>query len=480
MTIKEIETLSGLTRANIRFYEAEGLIAPARGENGYRDYSEEDLAVLKKIKLLRMLHISLDEIKSLQKGEQSLGDTLEKHLRKLAADKADIEYSQKVCKTMQEDGAAYETLDAGRYLKALAQNEETAAANGELTGDMQPRHFIPWRRFFARYLDYMVYETIWMIFSAVVLNQNLGGNTTPIETVFQSLMGLLLMMVVEPVLLSRFGTTIGKWILGIRVTDNEGEKLSYASALERTGKVIWHGMRVRIPIYELFSNYKCFNAYMNGETLAWEWDSELTVKDEAYWRIGAMVAGFATTVVALAVGISFAELPKNRGDITVAEFAKNYNRYMDYLEIDAEYKLDSDGTWKRKAAEDVHYFYVYGEIPTPEFVYTVEDGYMTGLYFEQKLDDYDVLMSTYAEERILAIMAFVLTQEGIDLDKTQVKQLVNEINQQPFDSFSYEAYGVAIQCEVTYSGYDVIETQGMLFADEGADTEYTIIFSMQK
>ena len=41
MTIKEIETLSGLTRANIRFYEAEGLIAPARGENGYRDYSEE-------------------------------------------------------------------------------------------------------------------------------------------------------------------------------------------------------------------------------------------------------------------------------------------------------------------------------------------------------------------------------------------------------------------------------------------------------
>jgi len=193
-----------------------------------------------------------------------------------------------------------------------------------------------------------------------------------------------------------------------------------------------------------------------------------------------MVAGFVATVVVLAVGISFAELPKNRGDITVAEFAKNYNRYMDYLEIEAEYKLDSDGTWKRKAAEGVHYIYLYGEIPTPEFVYTIEDGYMMGLYFEQKLDDYDVLMSTYAEERILAIMAFVLTQDGIDLNKTQVKQLVNEINQQPFDSFSYEVYGVAIHCEVSYSGYDVIETQGMLVSDEGADTEFTITFSMQK
>jgi len=113
-------------------------------------------------------------------------------------------------------------------------------------------------------------------------------------------------------------------------------------------------------------------------------------------------------------------------------------------------------------------------------VYTIEDGYMMGLYFEQKLDDYDVLMSTYAEERILAIMAFVLTQDGIDLNKTQVKQLVNEINQQPFDSFSYEVYGVAIHCEVSYSGYDVIETQGMLVSDEGADTEFTITFSMQK
>ena len=53
MTIKEMETRSGLTRANIRFYEAEGLLTPQRRPNGYRDYSEEDLAELQRIKLLR-------------------------------------------------------------------------------------------------------------------------------------------------------------------------------------------------------------------------------------------------------------------------------------------------------------------------------------------------------------------------------------------------------------------------------------------
>ena len=34
MTIKEIENLSGMTRANIRFYETEGLLRPARNSNG--------------------------------------------------------------------------------------------------------------------------------------------------------------------------------------------------------------------------------------------------------------------------------------------------------------------------------------------------------------------------------------------------------------------------------------------------------------
>ena len=55
MTIKEIETLSGLPRANIRYYESEGLITPKRAENGYREYSQADAEVLLRVKLLRAL-----------------------------------------------------------------------------------------------------------------------------------------------------------------------------------------------------------------------------------------------------------------------------------------------------------------------------------------------------------------------------------------------------------------------------------------
>ena len=42
MTSKEMEARSGVPRANIRYYESQGLISPVRRENGYRDYSRQD------------------------------------------------------------------------------------------------------------------------------------------------------------------------------------------------------------------------------------------------------------------------------------------------------------------------------------------------------------------------------------------------------------------------------------------------------
>ena len=55
MTIKELERRTGLPRTSIRFYEQEGLLTPERRENNYRDYSEDNVRTLEKIKLLRRL-----------------------------------------------------------------------------------------------------------------------------------------------------------------------------------------------------------------------------------------------------------------------------------------------------------------------------------------------------------------------------------------------------------------------------------------
>lgn len=40
MKIKEVEQRTGITKANIRYYESQGLISPNREANGYRTYDE--------------------------------------------------------------------------------------------------------------------------------------------------------------------------------------------------------------------------------------------------------------------------------------------------------------------------------------------------------------------------------------------------------------------------------------------------------
>ena len=58
MKINEVEALVGITKKNIRFYEAEGLLSPRRNsQNGYRDYGTPEVDALRRIKLLRKLGV---------------------------------------------------------------------------------------------------------------------------------------------------------------------------------------------------------------------------------------------------------------------------------------------------------------------------------------------------------------------------------------------------------------------------------------
>ena len=65
MTIKEIEKLLEIPRATVRFYEKEGLIAPDRKGNGYREYSEEDVEKLRKVIILRKIGILVNDINNI-------------------------------------------------------------------------------------------------------------------------------------------------------------------------------------------------------------------------------------------------------------------------------------------------------------------------------------------------------------------------------------------------------------------------------
>ena len=73
MNIKQASEQSGVSAPNIRFYEKEGLLTPARRQgNDYRDYTAGDVRTLKLIRMLRMLDVPLPTIKAVLRGEQPL------------------------------------------------------------------------------------------------------------------------------------------------------------------------------------------------------------------------------------------------------------------------------------------------------------------------------------------------------------------------------------------------------------------------
>ena len=64
--IGEAATRSGVTAANIRFYEKEKLLSPqGRSDNSYRMYSDGDVHQLRFIRACRALDMSLDEVRTL-------------------------------------------------------------------------------------------------------------------------------------------------------------------------------------------------------------------------------------------------------------------------------------------------------------------------------------------------------------------------------------------------------------------------------
>ena len=76
---------SGLPAKTVRYYEEIGLVAPARRENGYRDYDERDVSRLAFVQRARALGFSIGECRELLTLQED-GHSARAEVRRLAED----------------------------------------------------------------------------------------------------------------------------------------------------------------------------------------------------------------------------------------------------------------------------------------------------------------------------------------------------------------------------------------------------------
>lgn len=125
MKINEVEAQVGITKKNIRFYEQEGLLCPRRNhENGYRDYSRQEVDTLMRIKLLRKLGLPLEEIRRLQAGHITVADAMCRHLVTLEREQSNLEQAIRLCQQLRQSEVRLDGLDAGGLLAQMERMEQ--------------------------------------------------------------------------------------------------------------------------------------------------------------------------------------------------------------------------------------------------------------------------------------------------------------------------------------------------------------------
>ena len=120
MNIKQASEQSGVSAPNIRFYEKEGLLTPARRQgNGYRDYTAGDIRALKLIRMLRMLDVPLPAIRAVLQGEQPLQQALQAQQTVLEQQAAHLAAAMQFCADLVRQRPQAETLDVDACLTRM-------------------------------------------------------------------------------------------------------------------------------------------------------------------------------------------------------------------------------------------------------------------------------------------------------------------------------------------------------------------------
>lgn len=145
MKINEVESLVGITKKNIRFYEAQGLLSPKRNsENSYREYGEEEVRLLHRIKLLRKLGVPIEEIRQMLNGSHTVADGMRRHLIDLERERRNLEQSIALCQELQRMDVPVTALDTERILFQMEEMEKGGTSfQNKQEQDIRVRYIAP-------------------------------------------------------------------------------------------------------------------------------------------------------------------------------------------------------------------------------------------------------------------------------------------------------------------------------------------------
>lgn len=489
MTIKEIEEKTGMTRANIRYYEREGLLSPSRADNNYRDYSEGDLAALQKIRLLRQLHVPVGEIVRLQRGETSLDAVLAAQSASLRGEIDELKGAAALCQELRESRVSYDELDAAYYLNRAA--EPVGGTRWKpLTYDVLPVAPHPWKRLFAREIDLIFIELAihtvkWLIFRLPVDAVTFAENEFLGEAIVDwlgSLFSFGILALIEPLLLCTVGTTLGKWIFGLKVRNRDGSKLSYLRGLRRMGSILVGGCGWFIPIFGWWRLWKSYQACNHNEIMPW--DDDLLYETEERKLCGLyFILSLAAYFGLFLLVIFQTYVPVHQGALTKEEFIENCNAYIAQHETISDYHLDGNGVWIKEQSNEDTFVFTIGDDSSSYVPYEMtinDEGIVTAVRVEFEKTGQDEIRSPEYRTMHILTMSYLLANNRVNAFTFPFQDAIHR-EMSGFSNYSYTDGCVRVTNMVEKSGYRHWNGEsGWLIGKDDEEQYFHWVFTMER
>lgn len=180
--------------------------------------------------------------------------------------------------------------------------ELTAESEPELSGLAEPK---PWRRFWARMLDYMWFIAVVAFALPLLVPLDAKEWVELARGKYEPLIGSLVVLAYVPLeawMLARWGGTPGRTLMRLKVRTLEGHTPTFQQALARSLQVYVRGVGLWLPLLSLLvMSWARMRLLRKGVT---SWDEACMTRVEAEvlerWRY-VLLGGLLMVILALAV-----------------------------------------------------------------------------------------------------------------------------------------------------------------------------------
>ena len=125
LKIIELENLLSISLSNVRFYEKQCLFSPERKDNNYREYTNQDIEVLKKIIIFRKNGFTVEEIKLIQNDELPFTEAIASAQHRIEDEIEQLNGSLKLIKQIAQANSSFDEIDIDEHWNTISESEKS-------------------------------------------------------------------------------------------------------------------------------------------------------------------------------------------------------------------------------------------------------------------------------------------------------------------------------------------------------------------